>query len=73
MPRSRTPQQVDCPRPYACRVDKIEMRATLSEHELDVLEAWVNEHADEFATVAIYKEGLTLYRVGNARETSERD
>ena len=45
-------------------VEKIEMRATLHEDEQDALEAWVNEHAAEFDSVAIYKEGLTMYRVG---------
>ena len=40
------------------------MRATLPEDEQDALEAWVNEHAAEFDTVAIYKQGITLYRVG---------
>ena len=40
------------------------MRTTLHESDLDALEAWVNEHADEFSTVAIYTQGLTMYRVG---------
>jgi hypothetical protein len=45
-------------------VGKIEMRATLPDGEQDVLEAWANDHALEFDTVAIYKEGLTMYRAG---------
>jgi hypothetical protein len=45
-------------------VGKIEMRATLAEDDLDALEAWVNDHATDFDTVAIYREGLTMYRVG---------
>ena len=40
------------------------MRATLPDAEQDALEAWVNEHSAEFDTVAIYKDGLTMYRVG---------
>jgi hypothetical protein len=45
-------------------VEKIEMRATLPEGDQDALEAWVNEHAAEFDSVAVYREGLTMYRVG---------
>ena len=40
------------------------MRATLAEDEQDALEAWVYEHGADFDSVAIYKEGLTMYRVG---------
>ncbi len=40
------------------------MRTILPEVEQDALEAWVYEHADEFDNVALYKEGLTMYRVG---------
>ena len=43
---------------------KIEMRTTLPETEQDALDAWVNEHGDEFDTVAVYKEGITMYNVG---------
>lgn len=43
---------------------KIELRTTLPEVEQGALEAWVDEHADEFDTVAVYREGLTMYRVG---------
>ncbi|MGZ4791457.1 MAG: hypothetical protein ACXWBO_06310 [Ilumatobacteraceae bacterium] len=45
-------------------MEKIEMRATLPDVEQDALEAWVNEHVAEFDSVAVYKEGLTMYRVG---------
>jgi hypothetical protein len=45
-------------------VEKIEMRTTLPQDEQDALEAWVNEHGAEFDSVAVYKEGLTMYRVG---------
>jgi hypothetical protein len=45
-------------------VEKIEMRAVLPEVEQDALEVWVNEHRAEFDSVAVYKEGLTMYRVG---------
>jgi hypothetical protein len=48
---------------------KIEMRTTLPEAEQDALDAWVNEHGDEFDTVAVYKEGITMYNVG-ARPTT---
>ena len=40
------------------------MRATLPDDDQAALEAWVNEHAAEFDSVAIYREGLTMYRVG---------
>lgn len=45
------------------------MRATLPDDQLDALKAWGIEHADEFDTVAIYKEGLTLYRAGGPPTT----
>jgi hypothetical protein len=45
-------------------VEKIEMRTTLPEVEQDALEAWVDEHGQEFDNIAIYNEGLTMYRVG---------
>lgn len=40
------------------------MRTTLPRQEQDALDAWVEVHATEFDNVAIYKEGLTMYRVG---------
>lgn len=49
---------------YARNVEKIEMRATLPDVDLNALEAWVNDHGEEFATVTIYKVGLTMYRIG---------
>jgi hypothetical protein len=45
-------------------VQKIEMRAVLPDVEQDALEVWVNEHGAEFDSVAIYREGLTMYRAG---------
>ena len=43
---------------------KIEMRTTLPDAEQDALEAWVDEHGDEFDTVAVYRQGITMYLVG---------
>lgn len=40
------------------------MRTTLPRLEQDALDAWVDLHAMEFDNVAIYNEGLTMYRVG---------
>ncbi len=45
------------------------MRAILPEVEQDALEVWVNEHAAEFDSVAVYREGLTMYRVGVSATT----
>ena len=45
------------------------MRATLPDAEQDALERWADEHAAEFDTVAIYKDGLTMYRVGEPPTT----
>jgi hypothetical protein len=50
-------------------VEKIEMRANLPKVEQDALEVWVNEHGAEFDSVAVYKEGLTMYRVGVSATT----
>ncbi|HEX2785820.1 MAG TPA: hypothetical protein VHN36_19765 [Ilumatobacteraceae bacterium] len=50
-------------------MEKIEMRATLPQDEQAALEAWVNEHGAEFDSVAVYKEGLTMYRVGVSATT----
>ena len=53
---------------------KIEMRTTLPDAEQDALEAWVNEHGDEFDTVAVYKQGLHVSRwcAANNRRASPR-
>ena len=45
------------------------MRATLPVDEQDALDAWVGQHVDEFDAVAIYKDGLTMYRVGEPPTT----
>ena len=45
------------------------MRTSLPEAEQEALEAWVDEHGAEFDNVAIYKQGLTMYRVGVSATT----
>jgi hypothetical protein len=50
-------------------MEKIEMRTVLPELEQDALEVWVNDHGAEFDSVAVYKEGLTMYRVGVSATT----
>lgn len=40
------------------------MRATLPDNDLEALVAWVDEYGDEFDSVAVYAQGLTMYRAG---------